>query len=106
MDITKHDREEDEAGALTAQLAGAQRNIPNLIALKERVDGGDTLSDLEIADMEEVFERARHMIHVYDEHQEVQELVARVVSLYLHITTRAVENEAARHAPPTVKLED
>ncbi len=106
MNITDHNRAEDESGALAAQLAGTRRNVPNLIALKKRVDGGDTLSDLEIADMEEVFERSRHMLHVYDEHPEVQELVARVVALYLHITTRAVENETARQAPPAVGLDD
>ena len=45
------------------------------------------------------------MIHVYDEHPEVQDLVARVVSLYVHITTRAVENEAAGGKPPEINLD-
>lgn len=84
-------------------MENARRNIPNLIALKERIDSGDTLSDLEIADLEDTFERARHMIHVYDEHTEVQDLVAKIVSIYLHITTRALDNEQDRDdAPPVV----
>ncbi len=106
MDIVDRDQEEDEEGTIAAQLEGARRGIPNLLAVKERIDGGDTLSDLEIADLEDIFERARHMIHVYDEHPEVQDLVAKVISLYLHITTRAVENEEALHAPPRVNLDD
>lgn len=106
MDIVDRDREEDEEGALAAQLENARRGIPNLLATMERMEEGDTLSDIEIADLEEVFERARHMIHVYDEHPEVQDLVAKVISLYLQITTKAVENQAALTAPPEIKLDD
>lgn len=106
MDIVDRDQQEDEEGAIAAQLENARRGIPNLLAIKERIDGGDTLSDLEIAKLEDAFERARQMIHVYDEHPEVQDLVARVMSLYLHITTRAVENQEAVQDPPSIKLDD
>jgi hypothetical protein len=94
MDIV--DRQNDDEGTLAVQLENAKRGIPNLLAIKERIDGGDTLSDIEIAELEDVFERARSMIHVYDEHPEVQDIVARVVSIYLRITTQAVENETSR----------
>ncbi|MEE4191708.1 MAG: hypothetical protein V2I66_09010 [Halieaceae bacterium] len=106
MDIVDRDQEEDEEGAIAAQLENARRGIPNLLATMERMEEGDTLSDVEIANLEEIFERARHMIHVYDEHPEVQDLVAKVISLYLQITTKAVENQAALQAPPEVKLDD
>ena len=46
------------------------------------------------------------MIHVYDEHPEVQDIVARIVSLYLHITTRAVANEEVGGKPPEIDLKD
>lgn len=105
MDIVDRDSEAEDEGTLAVLLENARRNIPNLLALKKRVDNGDTLSDLEIADGEEAFERARHMIHIYDEHPEVQDIVARVVSLYLHITTTAVENEAAGGKAPEVDLD-
>lgn len=46
------------------------------------------------------------MTTVVDEHEEVQELVARLVSLYLYITTKAVENEKAGGIAPTIDLRD
>ena len=106
MDIVDRDSDTEDEGTLAVLLENANRMLPNLLAIKERIDEGDTLSDLEIADAEEAFERARHMIHIYDEHPEVQDLVARVVSLYVHITTKAVENEAAGGKPPEVNLDD
>ena len=106
MDIVDRDKSADEEGTIAAQLANARRGIPNLIALKERIDGGDTLSGLELADLENIFERARHMIHVYDEHPEVQDTVAKIVSIYLHITSKAIENEQACGKPPEINLDD
>ncbi len=96
MDVVERDSEAEEEGTLAVLLERARSGIPNVLALKERIDGGDTLSDIEIAELEDIFERARHMIHVYDEHPEVQDIVAKIVSIYLHITTQAVENEKAR----------
>ncbi len=96
MDLVDRDSDAEDAGTLAVQLENAKRGIPNLIAIKDRIDGGDTLSDIEIAELEDVFERARSMIHVYDEHPEVQDIVARVVSMYLRITTKALENEQSR----------
>ena len=95
-----------DTGALAAQLENASKRLPNLLALKARIDGGDTLSDIEVADLEDIFERVRQMLHVYDEHPEVQDLVAQVVSLYLDITTRAVENEKAGGQPPAIDIPD
>ncbi len=104
MDIVDRDTEAEDEATLAVLLENAKRGIPNLLAIKERIDSGDTLSDPEIADAEEAFERARHMIHIYDDHPEVQDIVARIVSIYLHITTRAVENEEAGGKPPEVDL--
>ena len=106
MDIVDRDQEAEDEGTLAVLLERARSGIPNLLALKERIDNGDTLSDLEIADLEEIFERSRHMIHIYDEHPEVQDLVAKAISLYLHITTKAVENEEAGGKPPELDLSD
>ncbi|MDJ0879305.1 MAG: hypothetical protein QNI86_11880 [Halieaceae bacterium] len=106
MEIVDRDTEAEDSATIAVLLERAKNGVPNLLATKERIDGGDTLSDLEIADLEEIFERARHMIHVYDEHPEVQDLVAKIMSLYLHITTQAVKNEEALQAPPTVNLDD
>ncbi len=106
MDIVDRDEAVDEEGTLAAQLENARRGVPNLLAVKQRIDDGGTLSDLEIADLEAVFERSRQMLHVYDDHPEVQNLVAQVISLYLHITTKAVENQAALQAQPAPKSED
>jgi hypothetical protein len=105
MEIVERDSDAEDEGTLAALLQNAKRGIPNLLAVKERIDGGDTLSDLEIADLEDIFARARHMIHVYDEHPEVQDIVAHVVSMYLQITTKAVENEKAGGRSPEINLD-
>ena len=105
MDIVDRDSEAEDEATLAVLLERARSGIPNLLALKERIDQGDTLSDLEIADLEDIFERMRHMIHIYDEHEEVQTIVAKAVSIYLHITQKAVENEEAGGKPPEINLE-
>ena len=100
------DKKDSDEGTMAVMLERVSHQVPNLLALKDRIDGGDTLSRVEIANLEEIFERARHMIHFYDEHPEVQDLVAQVVSIYLHITTKALENEEAGGKPPEINLDD
>jgi hypothetical protein len=98
------DKEDSEEGTLAVMLERSRRGVPNLLALKERIDNRDTLSSLEISDLDESFERAKLMLHVYDEHPEVHNLVARIVSMYVQITARAMENEKSGAPAPEVDL--
>ena len=89
-------KKDSDDGTLSVMLKNSRTSIPNLLIVKERIDRGDTLSGLEIVELEEAFDRSKRMLGLYDEHPEVHDIVARIVSLYLHITNRALENETKR----------
>jgi len=67
--------------------------LPIALELKEKVDGGDVLNELDIEYLEEVLGDVDQVKPLLDRHPEWQELAARMVSLYNEITTKALENE-------------
>jgi hypothetical protein len=67
--------------------------LPVALELKEKVDRGDPLNDLDISFLEEVFEDAGKIKPLLDRHPEWKSLAAKMVSLYYEITTKALENE-------------
>ena len=44
-------QEESDEGTIAALLERANRRIPNLLAVKERLENGDTLSAIEIEEI-------------------------------------------------------
>ena len=83
-----------DAGMIQALLDRLNKQrLPRALALKDQVDRGERLSDLDIQFLKQVFEDAgvaRGLVH---RHLEFQPLVARLVSLYSEITSKALENE-------------
>jgi hypothetical protein len=67
--------------------------LPVALELKEKVDRGDPLNDLDISFLEEVFEDAGKIKPLLDRHPEWKSLAAKMLSLYYEITTKALENE-------------
>lgn len=67
--------------------------LPRTLDLKEKVDRGELLSDIEIEFLKRVFADANTMIPIVDRHPEYQDLAARVIDLYYEITNKALENE-------------
>ena len=67
--------------------------LPIALELKEKVDQGKVLNDLDIGFLEEVLCDAGKLKPLLDRHPEWQELAERMVVLYNDITTKALENE-------------
>ena len=99
-------QEEIDQGTIAALLKRSRRRIPNLLAIKKRLEAGGTLSSLEITELENMIKGAKDTRALIDRHPEYQELVARMVSLYEEITKMAVANEEKGEVKPDIDLSD
>lgn len=99
-------QEEIDEGTIAALLQRSRRRIPNLIAIKKRLEAGGTLSGLEITELERMIEGAKDTRALFERHPEYQELVARIISLYDEITEMAVANEEKGEVKPEIDLSE
>lgn len=90
--MTDNNHEHDE-GTIAALLERSKRRIPNLLAIKERLEAGDTLSNIEIEELGNHLEAAEHTRDLMERHPEFQELSAKMISLYEDIMKLAIANE-------------
>ena len=67
--------------------------LPIARELKEKVDRGEVLNDLDIGFLEEVLGDVGKIKPLLDRHPEWHNLAGRMASLYNDITTKALENE-------------
>ena len=87
------DQSKDD-GVIVALLERFEKQrLPRARQLKEKVDLGEKLSDLDIAFLEEVFSDANRSMPLADKHPELQNLVANAIRLYREITEKALDNE-------------
>lgn len=68
-------------------------HLKRILALRNSVAAGQTLTDYEQAFLEDVCQEAMHSKYLVDRFPEYQPLYARVVNLYHEITSRALANE-------------
>lgn len=94
--MSYNDQRNDDEGTIAAILEQTKRRIPNLLAIKKRLEDGDTLSKLEIERLGSHIKGSEHTRELIERHPEYQELAARVASLYQEITELAVANEENR----------
>ncbi len=84
----------DDTGVILALMERFnEQRLPRALELKKRVEAGGTLTENDIAFLEEVFKDANHVMPLIDKHPELQPVATRAVSLYKEITDRAMENE-------------
>ena len=69
------------------------QRLPLALALKEKVDQGETLSDYDISKLDEIFADTQTIQPLIERHPEYQALVSRVLHLYKEILDKATENE-------------
>ena len=67
--------------------------LPRALALKDRVDKGEKLTDNDMQFLHGVFEDANQAKPLIAKHPELKELASKLVGLYSHITQKALENE-------------
>ena len=83
-----------DAGVIEVLVERFEKHrLPRILALQEKVDGGEVLNDMDLEYLEEVLEDAHQNKSLVDRHPEWQEISARVISLYKQITEKALENE-------------
>lgn len=85
-----------DVGVILALVERFQKErLPRALALKERIDKGELLSDFDIAFLEEVFQDSKRIQPLVDQHPEWQAIAARAMHLYKEIMDKASENEGA-----------
>ena len=85
---------EKEAGIIQALAKRLEtQRLPRALALKEKVDRGERLNDLDIAFLDEVFSDSARIKPMLDRHPEWHKMFIMVSGLYADIMSKAQENE-------------
>jgi len=69
--------------------------LPMALQLQEKVNRGETLNDMDLAFLENVFSDTQKIKGMIEKYPAWQPLAARMIGLYNDITTKALENEKA-----------
>jgi hypothetical protein len=83
-----------DAGVIQVLIERFERHrLPRVLELKEKVDSGELLNEMDLDYLERILEDAQEHKGLVDRHPEWQKISAQVVSLYKQITAKALENE-------------
>ena len=105
--MSRLSKEDAEEGTIAVLLKRAvEKRISNVLAIKERLEKGGTLSNLEITHLEEILSNSRKMQEMVGRHPEYRELAAKMINLYAEITRMAVENEEKGEVKPEIDLSE
>jgi hypothetical protein len=89
--MTETSKEEGIVQALVDRFVNLR--LPAVLDLKEKVDAGETLNDIDIDYLEQVIRDAEANKALVDRHPEWHKISTQVIGLYKEITARALENE-------------
>jgi hypothetical protein len=83
-----------DAGLIATLLERLEKQrLPRLLAIKEKVDRGEPIDDLELKFLEKAIADARDILPIIDRHPEYQQLTTQVLSLYKEISEKALQLE-------------
>ena len=74
-----------------------EERLPKALAMKERVDKGGVLNDLDLAFLEQIVKDSGQLRPLMEKDPRVKELAGQMLQLYRQITEKALENE--KNAP-------
>ena len=74
-----------------------EERLPKALAMKERIDKGGVLNDLDLAFLEQIVAESGQIRPMMQKDPRVLEVAGRMVQLYKEITEKALENE--KNAP-------
>jgi len=77
-----------------------EQDLPRALDLKDKLDQGGVLDDMDISFLERVFADADELKPLLERHPEHQALAARLMDLYHAITTLALKNEGQENNRP------
>ena len=72
-----------------------EERLPKALALKERVDRGEVLNELDLNFLEQVVTDSNKISQSIKDDPRVREVAGRMLQLYKEITAKALENEQA-----------
>jgi hypothetical protein len=72
-----------------------EERLPKALALKERVDRGETLNELDLNFLEQIVHEANQIMPKMKDDPRVMQVGARMLQLWKEISTKALENEQA-----------
>lgn len=75
-----------------------EERLPKALALKERVDRGETLNELDLNFLEQVVKDANQVIPIMKNDERVVKAGTQMLQLYKEITAKALDNEQAKKA--------
>jgi len=73
-----------------------EERLPKALALKERVDRGELLNELDLNFLEQVVADSNKISPLVNDNPRVREVAGRMLQLYTEITAKALENEQAK----------
>ena len=83
-----------DAGVIQVVVERLEKHrLPRALALKEMVDRGERLGQMDIDFLEGVFQDAAQIKPLLDAHSDWQDLASRMMQLHKEITAKALENE-------------
>ena len=83
-----------DAGLIEVLLERLEKQrLPRLLSMKDKVDEGSSLDELELDFLENAIADARKVIPLIDRHPEHQVFATQVMELYKNIIDKAMQNE-------------
>lgn len=71
-----------------------KQRLPRVVEMKEKVDAGHLLNEMEINYLEQIISDINKNQHLAAENEELQKIVAQIIHLYSQVVAKAFENES------------